>query len=155
MSKNRNIHDSYQKYLEITDEPTNIKTYKQINDLYMKFLCLKVMEGNSITLPARLGVLSIMGQKHKVKLKDGKLSGLAPDWVKTKELWKKNPEAKAKKQLMYHTNSHTDGVRYKWFWSKRNVLIENKTLYALKMTRANKRAVHQTILDGNQYKVKN
>ena len=56
---------------------------------------------------------------------------LPPNWAKTKELWEKNPEAKAKKQLVYCTNDHTNGIRYKIIWSKRRVLVENKTLYSL------------------------
>lgn len=152
---NRNLRDSYKKYIETTDNPVNIKNYLEIVGLYNKFLIMKTLEGHEVTLPARMGVISIVGRKPTVRVEDGKIIGLAPDWVKTKKLWDNNPEAKAKKQLVYHTNAHTDGVRYKWNWSKNNMPVENKTLYALKFTRTNKRIVHALIKDGVQFTTKN
>ena len=153
-SLNKNLRDSYKKYLTTTENPVNIKTYVLINSLYNKFLTSKVLEGHEVTLPARLGTLCILGSKSVLKIEEGKVKGLAPDWVSTKKLWDTNPQAKLAKKLLYHTNTHTDGVRYKWHWSKNNVLVENKSLYALRLTRENKRAVHSTILEGKQYKTK-
>lgn len=156
MSKNlnRNLRDSYKKYLQTTENPIDVKSYVLINNLYNKFLMSKVLEGHEVTLPARLGTLCVLGTKSKVRYEDGQVKGLAPDWVGTKKLWDSNPEAKAKKTLLYHTNAHTDGVRYKIHWSKSNVMVENKTLYALQLTRENKRSVHGAILEGKQYKTK-
>lgn len=152
---NRNLRDSYKKYIETTEEPIDIKNYLIINGLYNKFLINKALQGHEVTLPSRMGTLSVVGRKPTVRIEDGKVVGLAPDWVKTKQLWDSNPEAKNKKQLVYHTNAHTDGVRYKWNWSKNNVLVENKTLYALKLTRDNKRTVHKLIKEGVQFVTKN
>lgn len=152
---NKNLRDSYKKYIETTESPVDIKTYMLINSDFNKFLVNKVLEGKEVTLPARLGTLSIIGRKPNLKFEEGRVKGLAPDWVKTKKLWNENEEAKEKKTLLYHTNSHTDGYRYKWNWSKRNVMIENKTLYSLQMTRTNKRAVHKKIIEGTPYITKN
>jgi hypothetical protein len=44
---------------------------------------------------------------------------------------------------VYCTNEETDGIVYKYHWSKTRSPIENKTLYALRMTR-DKRAVNRT-----------
>lgn len=153
--KNKNLKDSYQKYLTTTESPVPLKEYLDINAAYNKFLINKVLEGEEVTLPSRLGTLSIQGRKPKIRMEDGQIRGLSPDWVKTKKLWEENEQARLKKQLVYHTNSHTDGYRFKWHWSKLNVLVENKTLYALRVTRANKRAVHKKILEGVPYKTKN
>lgn len=150
-----NLRDSYKKYLQTTDNPVDIKTYLMLSSLYNKFLIGKCLQGNEVTLPSRMGTLSIVGRKPRTRFEEGKIVGLAPDWVKTKELWDSNPAAKERKQLMYHTNAHTDGVKYKWNWSKMNVLVENKTLYALRLTRENKRAVHKLIIQGQQYVTKN
>jgi hypothetical protein len=148
----KNLRDSYKLYKEKVKEPIDMKTYLIVVGEYNKFLISKVSEGKEVSLPSRLGSLSIVGRKQVVKIgEDGAISGLAPDWVKTKALWDVNPAAKAAKQRVFHTNSHTDNVRYKYVWTKKRVLIENKTLYSLKMTRTNKRIVHQSILDGNQY----
>lgn len=148
----KNLRDSYKLYKQDVKDPVDIKTYILIATEYNKFLMDKVLDGEEVTLPSRLGTLSIIGKKQKVSLdEDGKIKGLAPDWVKTKQLWDSNPQAKEKKQLLYHTNSHTDNTRYKFFWSKQRILIQNKILYSLKITRDNKRAVHNLILKGKQY----
>lgn len=146
-----NLRKSYKKYLQTTDNPIDIKTYIEITSLYNKFLTRKCLEGHEVTLPARMGTLTITGKKPTIKVEDGKIKGLAPDWVKTKKLWDENPEAKKQKKLLYHVNNHTDGVRYKWTWSKSNVLVENKILYSLRMTRENKRSVYDRILNDVQF----
>lgn len=149
----KNLRESYKLYKESVENPVDIKTYLILTADYNKFLIDKVLEGKEVTLPSRMGTLSILGKEQKIRFNDeGKIVGLAPDWVKTKELWESNEEAKKEKKLIYHTNSHTDNVRYKYLWSKRNVLVENKTLYSLRLTRTNKRAVHKKILEGAQYK---
>lgn len=149
----KNLRESYKLYKKSVDNPIDIKRYLVLAADYNKFLLEKVLDGKEVTLPSRMGTLSILGKKQIVKFdEEGKIKGLAPDWVKTKQLWESNPEAKKAKKLLYHTNSHTDNVRYKFLWSKKNVLVENKTLYSLRLTRTNKRAVHQKILDGAQYK---
>ena len=147
-----NIRDSYKHYKENSENPVDIKTYIKIAAEYNKFLINEVLEGEEVALPCRLGSLCIGGRKQKIRFDDdGNVVGLAPDWVGTKKMWDSNPEAKEKKQLLYHTNAHTDNVRYKYVWSKKNVRIKNKTLYALRLTRTNKRAVHARIMSGQQY----
>jgi len=151
----KSLKDSYKKYCENTDNEVDIKTYLLIVGDYNKFLMNKVLEGIEVTLPARMGTLSILGKKQKVRIdEEGNIHGLAPDWVKTKKLWEENEEARKNKKLLYHINSHTDGVRYKFLWSKLQVLVENKTLYSLRMTRDNKRAVNAMAKQGKQYKTK-
>jgi hypothetical protein len=151
----RNLRDSYTSYKKSVDNPMEMKVYLKLVGDYNKFLLSKVLEGKEVTLPSRMGTLSIVGRESVIRFdKDGKIVGLAPDWVKTKKLWDSNPKAKAERKRIFHTNSHTDNVRYKYLWSKRNVLVENKTLYSLRLTRTNKRAVHSNILDGVQYKTK-
>ena len=149
----KNIRDSYKLYKNSTAHPVDIKIYLNLISSYNKFLMEKVLEGKEVTLPSRMGTLSIVGKEQKIRFnEEGKLIGLAPDWVQTKILWESNSEAKAQKKILYHTNSHTDSVRYKYLWSKKNVLVENKTLYSLRLTRTNKRAVHTKIMSGIKYK---
>lgn len=148
----KNLRDSYKMYKKECDNPVDIKTYLLIAADYNKFLINKVLEGEEVSLPARMGTLSIIGKKQKVRFdEEGKVIGLAPDWVKTKKLWDENPEAKKNKKLVYHTNEHSDNIRYKFSWSKFRVLVENKTLYSLRLTRTNKRAVHKKIINGQEY----
>lgn len=156
---NKNLNSSYIKYLETTEDPVEEKSYLNINYEYFKFLVRKVAEGKEVTLPSRMGYLRINGRKPEVRIeKDEKgndiVKGLPPDWVKTKALWDRDPEAKRLRKRVFHLNTHTDGVVYKWVWSKRNVLVENKILYSLQMTRANKRLINKLVNKGSKYPVK-
>lgn len=144
----KNIRDSYSKYLDIADNPVDIKTYANINKKYNKFLIDKALDGHVVTLPARMGTLNIQGKYQEIKIIDGKIHGLAPNWAETKKLWDRNAEAKERKQIVYCTNADTDGIRYKWVWSKLNILVENKKVYSLILTRENKRSVYAKIKEG-------
>ena len=149
-----NINDSYVVYKNISNDPVDKSIYLQITNQFMKFLSSKLLSQGEINIPERLGKLSIYGKKVKVKVEDGQIKGLAPDWVKTKELWESDKEAKNKKQLVYHFNEETNGIRYKYVWSKNRVLVSNKTLYNLRMTRSNKRELSRLVREGKEYLIK-
>lgn len=148
------LKDSFKTYLKFSDNPVDKNKYLKVSALYNKFLIEKALNGDEIVIPL-FGTISLVGREQKARIEDGKVVGLAPDWVTTKKLWKENEEARLRKQLVYHTNDHTEGVRYRWHWSKKNAMIENKSLYALQMSRANKRAVHKAILEGKQFVTRN
>jgi hypothetical protein len=150
-----NIRISYKHYRKVTTNAINsLKIYIDINNHYMKFLISKVLDGHTITLPERLGTLDIRGRKV-MEHYDNKGNLLLPvDYAETKKLWKRCPECEAKKQVVRHLNLHSDGIGYRYFWSKRNILLENKEFYSLKMSRANKRAVPKLISEGVRYSVK-
>lgn len=151
MKKFYNTRDSYVVYKNMSDNPINISEYVQIINQFMKFLILKLLSTGEIILPERLGRLSIFGKKVNVRIEDGEIKGLAPDWVKTKQLWDSDEEAKNNKQLVYHFNEETNGIRYKFSWSKNRVLVSNKTLYNLRMTRSNKRELSKLVREGKEY----
>ena len=146
-----NINDSYVVYKNISNDPVDKSIYLQITNQFMKFLSSKLLSQGEINIPERLGKLSIYGKKVKVKVEDGQIKGLAPDWVKTKELWDSDLIAKQNKQLVYHFNEETNGIRYKYVWSKNRVLVSNKTLYNLRMTRTNKRELSKLVKEGKEY----
>ena len=149
----KNLRDSYKFYKAESINSVDIKMYLDIVHGHLKFMMNKVLEGEEITLPSRFGTLSIIGKKQNIRFDEqGNVQGLAPDWVRTKELWDRNEEAKKNKQLVYCTNEHTSSIRYKFLWSKNRVLVTNKTLYALKMTRTNKREVSNRVKNGKEYK---
>lgn len=149
----KNLRDSYKFYKTESVNPVDVKMYLDIVHGHLKFIVDKVMQGEEVTLPSRFGTLSIIGKKQNIRFDEqGNVQGLAPDWVRTKELWDRNEEAKNNKQLVYCTNEHTSNIRYKFLWSKMRVLVTNKTLYALKMTRTNKREVSNRVKNGQEYK---
>jgi len=151
MKKHYNIRDSYVIYKHSSNNPIDIKMFVSIVNSFMKFLSRKLLGTGSIGIPEKLGNVNIIGKKVKVRMEDGEIKGLAPDWVKTKELWAQDEEAKNRKQLVYHFNEQTNGIRYKFFWSKNRVLVSNKTLYNLKLTRTNKRELSQLVKNGKEY----
>lgn len=154
MKKFYNTRDSYVVYKNMSVNPINISQYVQIINHFMKFLSSKLLSTGEIILPERLGRLSIFGKKVNVRIENGEIKGLAPDWVKTKQLWDSDEEAKNNKQLVYHFNEETNGIRYKFFWSKNRVLVSNKTLYNLRMTRSNKRELSRLVKNNKEYLIK-
>lgn len=148
----KNVRTAYKEYKLSNNKPVDYKTYNELNIKYVKFLMEKVLDGEYVTLPGRLGLLYVTGIIQKPKIdENGNITGLAPNWRMTKELWEKDPKAKEQRKLIYNTNEHTGGIRYKFVWSKKRVLVSNKTLYSLKLTRANKRALYKRIMEGKVY----
>lgn len=153
--KPKNIRDSYKLYKQENNSVVDLSTYVKLCNEFNKFIIEKTLDGEEVTLPCRMGYLHIRGRKQVIKFdRNGNVQGLAPDWVKTKKLWDNNVEAKDRKQIVYHTNEHSNGVRYKFFWSKHNVFLLNKALYSLRLSRANKRAIYKKIKDGKEYLIK-
>lgn len=150
-----NIRDSYKLYKTTTDKPIGISIYVKIVNGFMKFLMRKLLDKGELRLPERMGYLNIQGKEVNVRIEDGKIKGLSPDWAGTKKLWEENPEAKESKQLVYHFNEETNGVRYKYSWKKSTVIVPNRALYQLRMTRTNKRDLSALIKSGKEYQIKN
>lgn len=149
-----NIRSSYKSYKERVNTPVEEKQYLDISHRYIQFLIQKVLEGEEVTLPARLGTLFIQGVKKSLKFNRDGIPLLPPNWAATKRLWENNPEAKATKKIVYCLNEDTDGIVYKLHWSKNRVPIENKIYYNFILTRSNKRAIHQQIKEGKEYLIK-
>lgn len=148
----KNIRDSYKYYKKNSSAPVEINTYLAISMGFIKFLMSLVMSGDEVVLPAKLGVFRVNGKKQKIRFDDaGHVKGLSPNWARTKLLWKSSEEARLKKQLVYNTNEHSDSLRYKFLWSKRRSIVENKNLYTLTMTRANKRELAARIKSGQEF----
>lgn len=147
----KNIRDSYKSYKKEADNPVDINTYIVLTTGFIKYLMQLVFSGNEVVLPARLGTFSVIGKKQKLRVENNQIKGLSPNWVKTKELWAKSEDARLRKQLVYNTNEHSDNLRYKFMWSKKRSVVENKTLYTLIMTRANKRELSKRIKEGCEY----
>lgn len=148
-----NIRNSYNTYKSLTENPISFKDYLDLSHLYMSFLMEKVLLGDEVTLPSRMGTLGIRGTKEKISIDEttGEIKGLSPNWPKTLDLWKRDELAKEKRKLVYNTNEHSSNVRYRFVWRKSRVLVTNKTLYSLKMSRANKRLLSDLIKQGKEY----
>jgi hypothetical protein len=159
-SKNRGIYksdygiiDMYRHYRNTQKnkgiEPVDISTYRKIIKSYNIQICdYIVKESGELRLPHRLGYLRIRKFKTKLKLDhNGQLitRHLQPNWKATNKLWEENENAKKEKKIVWHTNKHTNGYYYKWYWDKRACNITNHTVYSLVMSRDNKRNIARTI----------
>lgn len=151
---NLNIRSSYKRYFREVESPLELKHFITIANGYMQFLMAKVIAGEEITMPAKLGTLFIQGVKKRLAFNRDGVPMLPPNWGETKKLWDKNPEAKATKKIVYCLNEETNGVVYKLHWSKNRVPIENKLYYNFILTRDNKRAIHKNIKQGKEYIIK-
>ena len=150
-----NIRKSYKVYKSLSQRSVDIKTYIDIANNYNKFLIERVLDGEEVTLPSNMGTIAVIGSKQKIRFDENDKPILPPDWVKTKQLWDSNEQAKREKKLIYQLNEHSNGVRYKLHWSKRRVLIENKTIYSLRLTKPNKIAINKAINQGKEFFIKN
>jgi hypothetical protein len=129
--------------------------YCKLANEFNKDIIALVMEGHQVRLPEKMGAVSIKGKKIVTEIDEdlGRISNQAIDFNETKKLWARCPECEERKQRVYHLNEHSDGVRYKYFWSKDRMLVGNKLFYTMIFTRTNKRDLSHLIQDGKEYYV--
>lgn len=144
---------SYDLYKESVEEPVSKQTYVTLNRLFMKYMSAVLLETGEVALPERLGKITVQGTKAKFRIENEQIKGLPPDWQATKELWERNPEAKAQKRILFHFNEDTGGVRFKFLWNKTKVVTPNKRLYQIRLARPNKRLLAANIKAGKEYKI--
>lgn len=154
---NSSIKEAYNYYKNNTksSEKINLSDYRKLMNSFNTFLMKKILEGNEITLPHRLGKISIQGIHQNIRLDEqGNIKGTRIDWFSTKDLWFKNPEHAQKKTLVYFFNEHSDGVKYSFKWSKNNAPVQNKNYYTFIPSRHNKRTLAKLIKNGVEYLIK-
>lgn len=135
-TKSYTIASFYNDYLGSIERDTvydiDYNTYRAIVTDYFKHLQHQVIEeGKRIKLPYRLGALQII--KSKPKYLDKR--SLRIDYQATKQTGK----------LIFLLNEHSDMYKYRFLWSKTDVMVPNKSKYQLVATRANKRRLAQII----------
>lgn len=93
----------------------------------------------------------IKKEKRVPRIQNGKLvNNIPPDWKATKELWEKDPEAKEKKLLVRHNNSHTSNYIYRIYCKKFKCNIKSKNLIKFKPNRMFQRDLAKRIKDKNK-----
>lgn len=142
---------SYSYYKNQVESPLHINDYLHIVYSFFEFIKDKILDGDDVTIPEKLGLLNIQGKKQKIKMENDQIINLNPDWKSTNELWERCEECKERKQLVYYFNEHTNGILYKIKWSKTNVLVRNKMMYYFKPCRKFKRTLAKLIKEGKEY----
>jgi|SRR5687767_9313539 len=129
--------DLYKFYKKSSKNPVSYKKYQEFlfnNGLIKKLTNEILYKAYILHLPWG-GNLMVHKYKPKVRFKpDGSLdyerSHIKVDWKATKELWKNDPEAYAKKTIVTHYNKHSRGYLVKFHWSKKNMgAVKNKVFY--------------------------
>lgn len=129
------ITDFYNHYISEI-EPNTVydvdrQVYRSIVEDYFKHLRDEVLL-NSKTISLH-GIGSLCVIKHQPKNYNSK--SLRVDFKATKEFGK----------TIYHLNEHSDGFKFRFYWSKTKYPLINKTRYELIATRHNKRLLAKII----------
>lgn len=123
------IYDFYHTY-PLKDK-IDKSTYININKEFFEELFKKiVIERKRFTLPLNLGLHRIKKRKITSKVKP------RLDFNKTKLLGVK----------VYHTNKHTNGYYFRWFWDKERAKFKNKSFYTFELTKKNTLALAKEII---------
>jgi hypothetical protein len=116
---------AYKEYDDFYD--VGYKKYRSICENFNKLIIDEILlKAKEFKMPHRLGSLRIL--KKEMNYSAGK-NKLKINWQETNK----------HKKVVYHLNDHTDGFNYRWFWSKKNAIVKNKTIYSFQATRTNKR----------------
>lgn len=130
------IADFYKSYIDsvgsnrifVVDE----KTFRSIVYDYFKHISSEVIEkAREVKLPGRMGTIKIV----KTRPSSIARKNLRVDFKATRELNK----------TILHLNEHSNGFNYRFFWSKKDIIVRNKTLYEFIPSRANKRLLASLI----------
>lgn len=135
-TKSYTIASFYNDYLTNIEPDTvydiDYNTYRAIIIDYFRYLQNRLIEeGRLIKLPYRMGSVQIV--KSKPKHLDKR--SLRIDYQATKETGK----------LIFLLNEHSDMFKYRFLWSKVDMMVPNKSKYQLVATRANKRRLAEII----------
>ena len=156
------------------DNTVKIKYYDKKSDCNVKWdqwqrVCKKfnhrkmesILKGTIFNMPYRLGSIGVVQYKRKIRFdEEGKLRTeiLPVDWNKTYLLWKRlYPECKTRedfknirnKKVVYYTNEHSDGRRFRFHWKKKYCNIKNISAYSLVIPLQYRNALARLIFENN------
>lgn len=137
MKKSYTIRDMYKSYKEI-DENVDYLRFKRILDQFNTNLLDSLLNASEgFKMPCRLGFICIV--KYRPKSYTDK--SLSKDYKLSKELGK----------TVYHLNEHSDGYKYRLYWSKNKNTFPDIYKYNVSFVRANKRKLAQLIFNKHDY----
>lgn len=149
----RTVHffKSWKKHNKQYKKDVSFTTFSGVLSDYLSTIMDEVILHNyEYRLPLRLGYIKILKRKPKpFYLKNGMIDTkhYPIDYKRTKELWETDPVAREKKKLIFITNEHTDGYRYKFWWDKRGSNIKNKNAYSFEPVRIHQRKLAKVLTD--------
>lgn len=100
--------------------------YLKIIRLINNLLKQKLINGEDVLLPEKMGRLELRKYKNKIEFKDGKLKTNLPiNWDATLKLWYDSSQCKTKKQLVRQEIKET----FRVFYNKTKANYNNKSFY--------------------------
>lgn len=127
----------YKEYIKQYDK-IDYNTYKYIvNCFYDLFLNTLFEDSKLIKLPYGLGSVCIVKYKPKILTQ----KSLSVDYKASAEYGKK----------IYHLNEHSDGYKFRLYWSKLPQTFPDRYKYQLSLVRTNKRKLAKYIFNKHDY----
>jgi hypothetical protein len=146
------MKDYYKAYYKSSENAVSYTQYSDIISKYNKSV-IDLMLNNSMDyrVPIINFLFTIRKDKRSPVIKNGKLHNNRPiDFNKTMKLWNSDPEAKAKKIILRHANTHSSGYVYRIYCKKHESSVKNKNYYKYVASRYFKRSLSQRINDSDK-----
>lgn len=133
------MYDMYKSYIKEEDAiDMPYARFKRILERFNELVKENVLEGSeAFKMPLGLGYICIVKYKPKSYTKDS----LSQDYKSSKEECKR----------IYHLNEHSNGYKYRLYWSKTPQTFPDRYKYSLSLIRANKRHLAQLIFNKTDY----
>lgn len=135
--KSYTIYDMYKTYQNEAEEVSYLR-FKRILDSFNRIVQENLLErSEGFKMPQGLGYIAIV----KYKPKSYTQKSLSKDYKSSKEEGK----------TIYHLNEHSNGYKYRLYWSKLPKTFPARYKYSLQLVRANKRHLAQLIFNKTDY----
>lgn len=135
--KNKKAYTFYDMYRE-TPVLAPYSLYKRILDEMCQIIKEIVLErSEGFKMPYGLGIIQVV----KYRPKNLTPKSLSVDYKASKEYDKK----------IYHLNEHSDGYKFRLYWSKLPQTFPDRYRYQLSLVRQNKRKLAQLIFNKRDY----
>lgn len=136
--KSYTIYDMYRTYIQNIDVEVPYVRFKRVLEAFNGIVREELLErSEGFKMPYGLGYLRIVKYLPKRFTKEH----LSKDYKSSKE------EGKP----IYHLNEHSDGYKYRLYWSRIPQTFPDRYRYQIKMVRENKRHLAQLIFNHKDY----
>lgn len=136
--KSYTTYDIYNNWAKETESEVSYVRFKRISEAFNKLISDSILDASDgFKMPYGLGYVRII--KYRPKTYTDK--SLSVDYKSSKEEGK----------TIYHLNEHSDGYKFRLYWSKLPQTFPDRYRYQLKLVRANKRKLAQLIFNHKDY----
>lgn len=136
--KSYTIYDIYNNYCKEYENEVPYFIFKSVLDKFNEYIRTSILDKSEVfKLPYGLGYIAIV--KYKPKTYTNK--SLSIDYKASIE----------ENTLIYHLNEHSDGYKYRLYWSKLPRTFPDRYKYKLSLVRKNKRYLAQLIFNHKDY----